>query len=102
MSWKDKIFEKKEKMQKKLDRAREESEQAKAEKRRSKIKKVQNMKPGARKAISEGVMLRKSPMDVMREEYERRKQEIPLFKRSPAKERYRTLCPKGLRRSQHS
>ena len=73
MSWKDKIFEKKLSMQEKLGRAREESEQAKAEKKRKKINKVQHMKPGARKAISEGLMLRKKPWEVMGEEYERRK-----------------------------
>ena len=33
------------------------------------------MKPGARRAITEGIAMHKSPLDVMREEHSRRKYE---------------------------
>ena len=46
-----------------------------AEKLRKKINKVVNLKPGARRAMHEGLMARKSPVDVMKEEYSRRKYE---------------------------
>ena len=62
-------------MQELKQRGIERTEQQKAEKLRKKQNKMVNMKPGARKAIIEGVALKKNPLDVMKDEYERRKYE---------------------------
>lgn len=51
------------------------TEQMRAEKLRKRGERLANMKPGARRAITEGIIARKNPMDVMKEEYERRKYE---------------------------
>lgn len=63
------------KMGKKVQEAKAESEQQKAERIRKKRKKLSSMKPGARKAITEGLLLNKGVSDVMKEEYNRRKYE---------------------------
>lgn len=63
------------KMGKKVQEAKAESEQQRAEKIRQKRKKLSSMKPGARKAITEGMLLNKSVTDVMKDEYNRRKYE---------------------------
>jgi len=75
MGIKDRFLKKKQEMQDQMQRGREVTEQMRAEKLRKKVNKVKNMKPGARKAITEGVAMKKHPMDVMREEYNRRKYE---------------------------
>jgi len=69
------MLEKKKKLQEQYQRGKERTDQMKAEKLRKKTNKLQHMKPGAHKAIVEGMALKKSPMDVMREEYSRRKYE---------------------------
>jgi len=51
------------------------SEQQRAERLRRKNKKIKTMKDGARKAITEGLIQRKTPMQVMKDEYVRRKYE---------------------------
>jgi len=70
-----KLEEQRKKMQELKQRGIERTEQQKAEKLRKKQNKMVNMKPGARKAIIEGVALKKNPLDVMKDEYERRKYE---------------------------
>ena len=47
----------------------------KAERIRKRSDNLQHMKPGARKAIIEGMAMKKNPMDVMKEEYSRRRYE---------------------------
>ena len=71
----DKLKNKKQQMLKQIQRGRERTEQEHAEHLRRKINKVTKMKPGAERAIAEGLMGRKKTWDVMREEYERRKYE---------------------------
>lgn len=73
--WLDKLNKKKEKMQKTIQRGREVTEQQRAEKLRRKRKKIANRKPGAIKAISEGLMNRSKVSEVMKKEYDRRKYE---------------------------
>ena len=70
-----KLKEKKDKLKKDYDRGTEVTQQMKADKIRKKMKKAKDNKPGAIKAISEGMAFKKSPLDVMKEEYERRKYE---------------------------
>jgi len=67
-----KLKEKKQKIQSQMQRGLEVTEQMRAEKKRKRINKSLNMKPGARQAISHGLMMKKHPMEVMREEYDRR------------------------------
>ena len=69
----DKLNEKKQKMLEQIQRGKERSEQEHAEKIRRKSKRLQSMKPGVRKTMHEGLAMRKKPLDVMRDEYERRK-----------------------------
>ena len=75
MSLKDKLLKKKKDMQEQMQRGRIVTEQMRAEKLRKKQNKYKDMKPGARKAIHDGMVMRKSPLDVMRDEYSRRKYE---------------------------
>ena len=72
---KEKLRKKKKDLQAQYHRGIEVTEQMRAEKLRKKINKVVNLKPGARRAMHEGLMARKSPVDVMKEEYSRRKYE---------------------------
>ena len=74
MSLREKIIEKKKQMQEQIIKGQIVSEQKKAERLRQKANKLVSMKPGARKAIVEGLAMKKTTMQVMREEYERRKQ----------------------------
>jgi len=74
MSLVDKLKEKKRKMEVQIKRGKERTEQMKAEKQRRKLDNVLHMQPGARKTIKEGVLMKKKPLDVMKEEYYRRKQ----------------------------
>lgn len=84
----DKMKAKKKSMQDQMQRGREVTEQMKAEKLRKKINKQLDMKPGARQAIVHGMALKKSPMDVMREEYERRR-----YEREQKKKEKETIKP---------
>lgn len=58
-----------------IERGRQVTLQMKAERQRKKLRKFMDMKPGARKAITEGMMSKSSPLDVMKNEYKRRKYE---------------------------
>jgi len=69
------MLRKKKELQDQYRRGVERTEQMKAEKLRKKANKLKHMKPGARKAMIEGVAMKKSPMAVMRDEYSRRKYE---------------------------
>lgn len=71
----DKLKNKKQKVLDQMQRGREVTEQMKAARLRCKSDKLFNMKPGAHKAIVEGLKLRKTPMQVMKDEYDRRKLE---------------------------
>ena len=71
----DRLKEKKQKMQSQMQRGRVVTEQMRAEKLRRKINKRIDMKPGAGQAIVHGMAMKKSPMDVMKEEYSRRRYE---------------------------
>jgi hypothetical protein len=72
---KTKMGKKRKEITKKVLRAQQESEQHRIARSRRKINKVANMKPGARKTIHEGLISNKTPLEVMREEYSRRKYE---------------------------
>ena len=65
----------KKKLQEQYWRGKEKTEQQKAERLRKKTQKRINMKPGAKKAILDGLDERTNPMEVMRREYTRRKYE---------------------------
>lgn len=69
----DKLKEKKKSMQTQMQRGREVTEQMKAERLQKKINKRIDMKPGARQAIVHGLAMKKTPMEVMKEEYNRRR-----------------------------
>lgn len=73
MKLKERLLEKKHKLLEQYQRGKVVTEQMKAEKLRRKSNKLSSMKPGARKAITEGLALKKKPLSVMRDEYERRK-----------------------------
>lgn len=75
MGIKDKLMNVKKKLGNQYKKGKEVTEQQRAEKLRQKRKKLTNMKPGASKAIKEGLMLRSGPMEVMKKEYDRRKYE---------------------------
>ena len=68
----DKLKKKQIEMQQKVQKGREISEQERAEKLRHKKKQIKDMKPGAVKAIREGLLYRKGVLQVMKEEYDRR------------------------------
>jgi len=74
-SLRKKLEEKKHRMQEQVQRGREKSLQMEDERRRKRANKLASLKPGARRAIHEGLLARKSPVDVMKEEYSRRKYE---------------------------
>lgn len=75
MSLKDRMDEIKKKMQEQIQRGRVKSEQQRAKKLRRKDNKLANMKPGAKRAMVEGLAMKSSPLDVARNEYIRRKYE---------------------------
>ena len=64
-----------EKKREEILEARIEYEKRKAERYQRKIERINQMKPGAIKAIREGLLYNKTPLQVMREEWERRKRE---------------------------
>lgn len=74
-SVKKKLEEKKKKMQKQIQRGRERTEKQRAEKLRRKANRIINMKPGAKRAIFEGLASKSNPVDVAKSEYYRRKYE---------------------------
>lgn len=63
------------KKQMQVQRGREITEQMKAERIRKKQNRLINAKPGAITAIRSGLVTHANPLDVMREEYDRRKYE---------------------------
>jgi len=75
MSFKQKIARWIQKKQADIDRGREITLQLKDEKARRKQHRLKNMKEGSWKTIQNGLAVHASPMDVMREEYNRRKHE---------------------------
>lgn len=68
----EKMKKKQIEMQQKVQKGRMISEQERAERIRKKKKQIKDMKPGAVKTIREGLMYRKSVLQVMKEEYDRR------------------------------
>jgi len=75
MSLLEKLSRKKDEMVKQMRRGREVTEQMRAEKLRRKQKKLADMKPSTKRTILLGLKNRSSPLDVMKEEYSRRKYE---------------------------
>ena len=69
----ERLKDKKKSMKDQMQRGRVVTEQMRAEKLRKKNNKRINMKPGPRQAIVHGIAMKKSPMDVMREELSRRR-----------------------------
>lgn len=75
MSFKKKINRWVKRKQADIERGREITMQMKAERARKKNKRIDEMQPGAVKAIAEGLRSKSSPLDVMKQEYYRRKYE---------------------------
>jgi len=73
MSLLDKLKENQAKYKAQMQRGKEVSQQMKDKKQRDKLKKAMDRKPGAIKAITDGIVLKKTPWQVMRDEYNRRK-----------------------------
>ena len=69
----EKLNAKRSKMQKQMRKGMEITEQMKAEKKRKRLNKMVNMKPGAKQAIVHGIAMKKKPLEVMREELDRRR-----------------------------
>jgi len=63
------------KKQMQVQRGREITEQKRAENMRKKINRIQDAKPSAITTMRRGFMTKANPIEVMREEYDRRKQE---------------------------
>lgn len=61
------------KQQAKIEKGKEVTQQMKAEKLRKKMNKLADTKPGAVTTMRKGIMAKQSPIDVMKEEYSRRK-----------------------------
>ena len=64
-----------EKKQQQIQKGQQITEQKKAEKLRKQKQKISDMKPGSITAIRKGLMTKANPLDVMKEEYARRKYE---------------------------
>jgi len=62
-------------IQEQIERGRQRTLDIQVKKEERRQKKLMQMKPGARRAITEGILAKKSPLDVMKEEYWRRKYE---------------------------
>jgi len=75
MTFKDRLNNYILKKQMQVQRGKEISEQRKAEKLRKQKQKISDMKPGSITAIRKGLMTKANPLDVMKEEYARRKYE---------------------------
>jgi hypothetical protein len=61
--------------QEQIQRGREVTLQMEAERLRKRNERIDNMKEGAIKAVMDGLRTKSSPMDVMKQEYTRRKYE---------------------------
>ena len=64
-----------EKKQQQIQKGQQITEQKKAEKLRKQKQKITDMKPGSITTIRKGLLTHASPLDVMKEEYNRRKYE---------------------------
>jgi len=81
----DRLREKKRKMLAQMERGRVVTEQMRADRKRKKMDNLIHMKPGARQAIVHGMMMKKNPMNVMKEEYSRRRYERKQKKKDKEK-----------------
>jgi len=63
------------KKQAQIEKGREVTQQMRAEKLRKKMNKLKDAKPGAVTTMRKGMIAKQSPIDVMKEEYSRRKYE---------------------------
>ena len=70
MRFLEKLKAKQRRMNEELNKLRAESIQKRDQKRRDKREKVKRMKWGPKKIILDGLAMRKSPLDVMREAHE--------------------------------
>ena len=68
-----------------MERGRVVTEQMRADRKRKKMDNLIHMKPGARQAIVHGMMMKKNPMNVMKEEYSRRRYERKQKKKDKEK-----------------
>jgi len=75
MGIKEKLLKKKQKMLEQIERGRKRSIQKEDERKRKRINKIANLKPGAKRAILEGLAMKKNPLQVGKEEYNRRRYE---------------------------
>ena len=75
MRIKERLDKTKDKLMSMKQRGLEVTEQRRAEKLRRKTNKLMNMKPGTKRTMVEGLAMRQSPMDVMKNEAARRKYE---------------------------
>lgn len=75
MSWKDKLKAKKEKLMERYQTNLSYIEQKRAERLRNRHQRIVDMKPGSIKTIREGLAMHKKPLQVMKDEYQRRKDE---------------------------
>jgi len=75
MSIKKKLRRYGQKKREQVQRGREVTEQKRAERLRKRQERQLNRKEGAVKVISDGVITRANPLDVMKQEYHRRKYE---------------------------
>ena len=62
-------------MHEQMERGRQRTLEIQVKKESRRQKKLMEMKPGARRAITEGIIAKRSPLDVMKDEYQRRKYE---------------------------
>lgn len=72
---KQRLKQKKQEMQEQMERGRTRTVELQIERRQRRQKKLLERKPGAVKAITEGLVLKKNPLEVMRDEYHRRRYE---------------------------
>ena len=68
------LLDKQKELSDKIMDAKVESEIIRAKKLRKKMQRICEMKPGARRAILEGLNTHKNVLDVMKDEYKRRKE----------------------------
>ena len=73
MSIKEKLLKKKKELKDQYNRGKDVTMQMKAERIRKRNRRIADMKPGARRAITEGLVMKKSIGDVFSEELERRR-----------------------------
>jgi len=68
------LLDKQKELSDKIMDAKVESEIIRAKKLRKKMKRINEMEPGARRTILEGLNTHKNVLDVMKDEYKRRKE----------------------------